>query len=64
MQGAPITGIRRTYTLAHSLHYVNKWESDLRLQLNATDWSNIWAATESAAQNVVASEAKYKVLMH
>lgn len=32
------------------------------LQLNTKDWAEIWEATKSASQNIVALETNYKVL--
>ena len=45
------------------LPYVQKWESDLGIELNTSDWNQIWRNTKSASSNIIALEAGYKVLM-
>lgn len=43
--------------------YARQWSKDLNIELEADDWSTIWTNTKNSSQNVVASEANYKVLM-
>lgn len=42
--------------------YTNEWESDLQLQPEDINWTQIWQATNSASQNIVTLETNYKVL--
>lgn len=43
--------------------YAQQWSKDLNIDLETEDWSSIWTNTKNSSQNVVASEANYKVLM-
>ena len=43
--------------------YVEKWERDLGLQLESSDWDKIWTTTKSSSQNIIALETNYKVLL-
>lgn len=43
--------------------YAQRWLRDLDITLEPEDWSTIWSNTKNSSQNVVASEANYKVLM-
>lgn len=43
--------------------YALQWSKDLSIDLDLEDWSSIWSNTKISAQNVVALEANYKVMM-
>lgn len=55
-----------TQLLSHNssspLTYTTKWETDLQLQPEKINWSQIWNNTKSASPNIVAFETNYKVL--
>lgn len=43
--------------------YAAQWSRDLEVDLEAEDWGDIWATTNSSSQNILALETNCKVLM-
>lgn len=42
--------------------YIQEWSSDLGLDLDTWDWTQIWGSTKSCSINVIAVETNYKIL--